>query len=312
MFKSLLFLSFAIVPLSFVRAENITLSDTARWLIVGSDVTLEDAKKRADVFALEKAGVRVVRSQNGRFATVLGPFGDPDLNTLKAMKNVPSDAYLSTGTKMAETMWLPSWENKTNGEWVPVGRNSSECTTMSDPVARLRCYDRINKPDAEEVYAEDPNGPSDVQLEAQFRSQAYQSTSQATDKPARQVVAAASQRLASRRQDLDNGVWSNRIELYLSYANETSKPVVGVRHKFSVTNAFGEILVSGTDNLDVKLLPKQTAESSVHYFWEDNQFISGEPYDRLNAPVSNGTYHVTDEILKVIYADGSSQEMSGN
>ncbi|WP_261336964.1 hypothetical protein [Rhizobium leguminosarum] len=41
--------------------------------------------------------------------------------------------------------------------------------------------------------------------------------------------------------------------------------------------------------------------------WEDNQFIQGEPYDKLTGPVSTGTAKAALIVTKVIYFDGTSE-----
>ncbi|MDR9808893.1 hypothetical protein [Rhizobium hidalgonense] len=46
------------------------------------------------------------------------------------------------------------------------------------------------------------------------------------------------------------------------------------------------------------------------YLWEDNEFIQGEPYDRLMGPVSTGTAKAALDVRKVIYSDGTSQTYS--
>ena len=57
-------------------AENLALSGTDRWVAIASRQDLNEAISVAKTYAAQNS--RVVRSQNGWFAVVLGPYATPD------------------------------------------------------------------------------------------------------------------------------------------------------------------------------------------------------------------------------------------
>lgn len=278
-------------------AEGLTLTPSSRWLIVNSGLDLDEVKQKAAAFTSETYGVRIARAKNGRFATVLGPFANPDLGTLKAMKNVPPDAYLSTGSNLLETVWVPSGQTNTIIKETQVGRDATMCLVVPDSSARLACYDNVYG------YRAQPAPAPATQT-------AY--TPPAAPRDPAIPVAAASQRLAFKSEDYSDNVLNDRVELYFSYANNTSKTVTGIRHKFTVTDAFGDVLVQSLHNLNMRLLPNSTEESSTYLVWEDNPFISNQPFDKLRGPLANNTYKIKDEIMTVIYEDGTTQNLAAN
>ena len=82
---------------------------------------------------------------------------------------------------------------------------------------------------------------------------------------------------------------------------------MAIAHTMTITDAFGEKVVDGEGKLDIKIPPGKSVESDTFYMWEDNPFISGEPYDKLQGPVSTGTAKATMLVTKTIYSDGSSE-----
>ena len=92
-----------------------------------------------------------------------------------------------------------------------------------------------------------------------------------------------------------------------TFKNTSKKTVVAIAHTLSVTDAFGDKIVDGESKLDIKIPPGKTVESDTFYMWEDNQFMQGEPYDKLSGPVSTGTAKAKLEVTKVIYSDGTSE-----
>src|SRR5690606_6205693 len=126
-------------------------------------------------------------------------------------------------------------------------------------------------------------------------------------KPSRPAVAFVSADLRHQDKDYDLDIFSPRMELRPVFRNDSEKTVIGISHRMTVRDVFGEVIVQGVDNLDIRLEPGKTGGPNTFYLWEDNQFIRDEPYDRLMGPVSAGTAKVEFEILKVVYSDGTTE-----
>lgn len=294
-------------------ADNLTLPETSRWIVVSSRFTLEEAKASAENYLTDKDGVRIVRAQNGRFAVVLGPVTRLDINAIKAEKSIPDDAYLAIGKSFIDTVWLPPIqekvvERKVIEQPVVTYPDTRPCTSVNNNDDRLRCYDAAHGIRTRSSIVEVKTPVVDTQVvETPVTRKAAQHQYPAV---AAGTVTPLDYTLEHLSENFEAGRLHDRIQMTMSFRNGTNKTVVGVRHQFSVSDAFGEVLLKGTDNLDVKMGPMTNIKSSMVYYWDDNPFIGKEPYDRLEAPLANGTYKITKKILKVIFEDGTSSEIA--
>lgn len=149
------------------------------------------------------------------------------------------------------------------------------CRQEQDTTKRLACYDAIGKQD--EADAEKKTGD----------------------------VTFVSAKLRVQEQDYDKEVMSPRVEMHPTFRKGSKKTVIGIEHHFEITDAFGDVIVKGTDKLNVRIAAGKTAPSGQFYFWEDNPFIYNQPYDKLIGTITNGTAKVTDTVTKVVFSDGS-------
>ncbi|MDW9481333.1 hypothetical protein GOB57_22050 [Sinorhizobium meliloti] len=278
------FLSFAAA--SEALAENLKLPSTSKWVVVASRGTFEEARQVAKGYETAPEGVRIVRAKNGRFAVILGPTTNYDLEARKTRKLIPVDSYLSSGSNLLETVWSAKagLQGTQPAQAVAAAPDHSVCKTIGDDAARLACHDRLS---------------------GRPVSEPQETKSKPTVSPGN-AVTPASATLRHRSQDFGNDVMHDRIEMHLSFTNHWPIEVVGVSHRFRILNAFGEVLHQGTDNLDIRVPSGQTAASEMFYVWNDNPFTPGEVYDRMLGAVTNGTYKVEVQVEKAILADGQA------
>jgi hypothetical protein len=111
--------------------------------------------------------------------------------------------------------------------------------------------------------------------------------------------------LRTQGKDLERRVYSQRVEAVPTFKNGSTKTVVAIEHTLVIADAFGEKVVDGRSKLDIKIAPGKTVRSETFYFWEDNQFINDEPYDRLYGPVGTGVAKATIVVTKAVFSDGS-------
>ncbi|ULJ72985.1 hypothetical protein [Rhizobium gallicum] len=120
-------------------------------------------------------------------------------------------------------------------------------------------------------------------------------------------VELVSAKMRVQNKNYERQIFSDRVELVPTFKNTSKKTVVAIAHTLTITDPFGDKIVDGESKLDIKIPPGNTAESESFYFWEDNQFIQGESYDKLTGPVSTGTAKATLNVTKVIYSDETSE-----
>jgi hypothetical protein len=89
--------------------ESLVLSGVTRWVAVASVQDLNQAIVIARVYEQEKS--RVVRSQNGWFAVILGPYAASSVSDFRRSyvgPELPSKILLTRGTGYVETVWQAS------------------------------------------------------------------------------------------------------------------------------------------------------------------------------------------------------------
>lgn len=89
------------------------------------------------------------------------------------------------------------------------------------------------------------------------------------------------------------------------FANSSAKRVSAVALVVSIKDAFGDVILSGDSKLDVNIRPGGTEYSQSFLIWEDNQFMSDDPYSKMIGPVTAGTAKAEVAIKKVVYQDGT-------
>lgn len=98
------------------------------------------------------------------------------------------------------------------------------------------------------------------------------------------------------------------VALSITYQNKTSKRIIGTVVTLTVTDPFGKVVLRETMQDATAINPGALHESDAGYYWPDNQFIQGEPFDRMAQSVANGSAKVKATVSKVIFEDGSSVE----
>lgn len=154
---------------------------------------------------------------------------------------------------------------------------------MTDSLARLTCYDKIEVGGA--------NAPA---LPAASTSSS----------PASLVRA----KLSVQGKDYKRNVFNPRIELQLRFKNSSSKAVVALGHTVVIRDAFGDVVVDQNGKLDITIPPNKEADSPSFYFWEDNSFISNEPFDKMVGAVQENTAKTEIEVTRIVYKDGTIED----
>ena len=99
--------------------------------------------------------------------------------------------------------------------------------------------------------------------------------------------------------------YSNCVALAFHYKNITHKKIVGIEVQCIIKNPFNKILLDKIFQDEVVVEPMGKLKKKMFWTFEDNEFINGQPYDRLKLCAMNGTGKITTKIVKVIFADGT-------
>lgn len=92
-----------------MTAENLALSGNDRWVAIASRQNLDEAIGIAKTYSAQQS--RVVKSQNGWFAILLGPYATDDIASFRQSYSgplLPPDAALTRGVGYLQTVWPPS------------------------------------------------------------------------------------------------------------------------------------------------------------------------------------------------------------
>ncbi len=108
--------------------------------------------------------------------------------------------------------------------------------------------------------------------------------------------------------DVYNMQLTNQVRAYFQFENLTSKTLNGIQFTFTFYDSFGDELYSSEAKANIVIKAGQINPMSKYYYWEDNEFIGGEPYDKLQSATSAGTIKTKVVIQRVVFEDGSSVE----
>jgi len=95
------------------------------------------------------------------------------------------------------------------------------------------------------------------------------------------------------------------IRAYFQFQNNAKKTLTGLVYETTFMDSFGDVLYKTTMKSQLKIAPGQQNKMDTYWYWEDNPFIDGEVYDKLQSAVGAGTIKVKVRIKKAVFEDGS-------
>ncbi len=102
----------------------------------------------------------------------------------------------------------------------------------------------------------------------------------------------------------------NRVRFMPIYSNVSEKKIVGAKFEARFLNAFGDEIFSFSGELDEPVSPGKTSTHQLFYYFEDNQFIAGEPYDKLLPMVTNKTGSIEVAMTTIAFEGGEIVKFS--
>ena len=89
------------------------------------------------------------------------------------------------------------------------------------------------------------------------------------------------------------------------FLNETGKTVVGFKFATSFKSAFGDDVFSFAGESSEKVSAGKLSTAQTFYFFEGNQFMADQPYDKLKIFEAAGTGTIVTKVTAVVFEDGT-------
>jgi hypothetical protein len=108
----------------------------------------------------------------------------------------------------------------------------------------------------------------------------------------------------------DSKPYGSHVRAHFQFRNNSNKTLTGLIYKVEFLDSFGDVLYKITSvKHQLKISPEEVNPIDAWYwYWEDNQYINDEPYDKLHAAASAGTIKVRVTIQKAAFNDGTVVE----
>lgn len=97
----------------------------------------------------------------------------------------------------------------------------------------------------------------------------------------------------------------NRVRFMPIFKNASDVTITGAKFSAVFQNAFGDEVFKFNGDSAEKIRPGKASTNDLFYYFEDNQFIAGEPYDKLLPLVTAGTAKIVVAIDALVFEDGS-------
>lgn len=102
----------------------------------------------------------------------------------------------------------------------------------------------------------------------------------------------------------------NFVRFMPIFKNISGKTIVGAKFTTKFLNAFGEEIFRFSGELNEQVSPNMTSTYTLFYNFEDNQFIAGEPYDKLLPMVTNKTGNIEVTLDMIAFKGGEIVKIS--
>lgn len=97
----------------------------------------------------------------------------------------------------------------------------------------------------------------------------------------------------------------NSMRFMPIFLNETGKTIVGFKFNTVFKSAFGDEVFAFDGESSERIENGKLSKADTFYYFEDNQFMGDEPYDKLKIFKSSSTGVVTSVITAVVFEDGT-------
>ncbi|MEH6524015.1 hypothetical protein [Sulfitobacter sp.] len=96
----------------------------------------------------------------------------------------------------------------------------------------------------------------------------------------------------------------NRVRFMPVFENISGKKIIAAKFTAKFSNAFGDEIFSFSGELNEAIATDKSSTHNLFYYFEDNQFMSGEPYDKLLPMVTNNSGNVEVTLDMIAFEGG--------
>ncbi|MDO6480951.1 hypothetical protein [Shimia thalassica] len=101
-----------------------------------------------------------------------------------------------------------------------------------------------------------------------------------------------------------------RVRFMPIYKNVSDKKIIGTKFTARFLSAFGDEIFVFSGESNEAISPGQSSTNKLFYYFEDNQFIPGEAYDKLMPMVTNGSGTIEVSLTKIAFEGGEIVKLS--
>lgn len=94
------------------------------------------------------------------------------------------------------------------------------------------------------------------------------------------------------------------IRFMPKFTNVSETSIVGIRFTSSFRDAFGDEVFSFSGDVSERIAPGADSTANVFYVFENNQFMGGEPYDKLLPMITGNTGSIITKVTGLAMDDG--------
>ena len=102
----------------------------------------------------------------------------------------------------------------------------------------------------------------------------------------------------------DEKPYNSHVRAFFQFRNNSDRKVVAVKYKFSLVDAFDEILYESIIKDDIIIESKQTNKMDTYYYWEDT-FEDNDVYDKIIGPVNSDNLRAKIKFILVVFDNGT-------
>jgi vacuolar-type H+-ATPase subunit H len=103
----------------------------------------------------------------------------------------------------------------------------------------------------------------------------------------------------------DSAPYKEHVRAFFTFRNNSNKSIAGIQFEAEFLDSFGTSLYRAQLQLEQRIPAGSTSRADSYWYWEDNDFVADQPYDKMHSAAGAETLKVKTKIKKVSFADGT-------
>lgn len=111
--------------------------------------------------------------------------------------------------------------------------------------------------------------------------------------------------VAGENYSRDSAPYRAHVLFWIEFFNSGRKKITGIKFDAQFIDAFGDVLhIDSLKSNDV-IGPNDLSTMDTHWYYEDNEFIANQPYDKLKSAASADTLQAKVNVTAIAFDDGT-------